>query len=77
MTNHFFPINFMAGTCKECTFFIIASCEPLILVVDIPTQILLTILLFIDCSNNFDESQKGVIVNKQCAEGSSVSFPGD
>ena len=28
-TNCLYPINFMTGTCKEYTFFILASCEPL------------------------------------------------
>ena len=30
LTNCFYLINFMAGTCKESTLFIFASCEPLI-----------------------------------------------
>ena len=28
-TNFFIPINFMAGTCQEYSFFIFASCHPL------------------------------------------------
>ena len=28
-TNCFTPINLMAGTCQEYSFFIFASCEPL------------------------------------------------
>ena len=27
--NNFYPINVTSGTCKESTFFIFASCEPL------------------------------------------------